>query len=219
MAQFSPLKINCAFLCGVRCHCMLSPAGPGSWLILSTTFRATVHAFFSIFSSSRFLMLPSERAAISSYASPSIASWHVHCMAPPSTSVSPIHAFDLSASFWPLSSLLCEFYSHDQNWRFYPSWHLCISLLHSNTCCIVLYCIVNCWKLILMYLLKQTIFWYLIGLTGIKSGRFQRFTKQFESLLTEVNLPTKHRWVYSISKTDREKFLNEGVLSWSTLLL
>ena len=73
----------------------------------------------------------------------------------------------------------------------------------------------------------------MIGLTGIQSRRFERFTRQFESLLTEENLPgpsnqrvmgliaTKHRsspWAEKkygyipFPKTDRAKFLNEEVL-------
>ena len=88
--------------------------------------------------STHFVLLPAPR--VSWYHQVRVLQFHLvsvhqvrhgtfHCMAPPSTSASQIHAFDLSASFWPLSSLARSVNSI-YTIRIEDSSHLGISVSH-----------------------------------------------------------------------------------------
>ena len=80
---------------------------------------------------SRFLTISRENDSISSCVSPTSASWNFHRKAPSSTSASPMHALDRSASFWPLSSLAL-YMNSIHTIRIENSSHLDIPVSHFN---------------------------------------------------------------------------------------
>lgn len=97
-------KKNWSSLWGVMKECIKSAAGPGFPCIRSATSFATHYAFRPTAFSSSLFNSSMERFLTSLFYRLSRASWCFHFKAPPSTIASPIQAFDLSASFCPLSS-------------------------------------------------------------------------------------------------------------------